>query len=340
MKLKIASIFAIATLAVSAQETQENTLSNWSAGRPDGHAPISVMGDHMHSKGGWMFSYRYMYMNMENLKKGDSDASYDDALTDYMVTPTAMPMNMHMLGTMYAPSDNLTIMAMVNVLSMKMDHITRMGGTFTTASSGLGDTKLAVLYNFFNNNRQTFHGQLGVSLPTGSITKSDVTPASTPNKTELPYPMQIGSGTFDSNLGLTYLYQKDLFSFGTQLKGVFRFGKNERDYKLGNRYNLNSWVAVKASDWLSFSVRIEGLTVSEIKGEDSNLTPGMVITADTDNSGGDYVNSGVGCNIYFPNGTLKNLRLGFEYSHPLYQNLNGIQLQNKENLVFGIQYSL
>ena len=42
----------------------------WTSARPDGHAPISVMGDHMHAKGEWMLSYRYMSMEMEGLLKG------------------------------------------------------------------------------------------------------------------------------------------------------------------------------------------------------------------------------------------------------------------------------
>ncbi len=40
---------------------QEN---QWSSARPDGHAPISVMGDHYHKKGEFMLSYRYMPMWM------------------------------------------------------------------------------------------------------------------------------------------------------------------------------------------------------------------------------------------------------------------------------------
>ena len=35
----------------------------WTSGRPDGHAPVSVMGDHTHNKGEWMFSYRFMSMD-------------------------------------------------------------------------------------------------------------------------------------------------------------------------------------------------------------------------------------------------------------------------------------
>ncbi|MGB5821793.1 MAG: transporter [Saonia sp.] len=338
MKKYISAILAMATVALYAQETDKNT-EKWSSGRPDGHAPISVMGDHVHKKGEWMFSYRYMYMNMEDLKQGSDDASFEDALADYMVTPTRMPMNMHMLGAMYALSDKITLIAMGNYISMEMDHITRMGGTFTTEASGIGDIQISGLYQFFNTNRQSIHGQLGFSIPTGSVTESDVTPASAPNETELPYPMQLGSGTFDTRLGLTYLGQADFISWGSQLNGLFRFGENERDFRYGNRYSLNNWLGVKTTDWLSFSVRVEGLIVEEIEGADPNLNPMMVITADTNNSGGTYINSGVGLNTYIPNGALKNLRLGFEFGFPLYQDLNGIQLKNKETLSFGAQYS-
>ncbi len=340
MKIYISAVLVMATVALCAQETTDKTIEKWSAGRPDGHAPISVMSDHMHGKGEWMFSYRYMSMNMENLKQGKGDASFDDALTDYMVTPTKMPMNMYMLGAMYAPSDRITLMVMFNYLNMEMDHITRMGGTFTTEASGFGDIQISGLYKFFNKNKQSMHGQLGFSIPTGSVTESDVIPASAPNEVELPYPMQIGSGTFDANLGLTYLCQGNLFSYGAQLKGTFRFGKNDREYSYGNRYSLNNWLAVKTTDWLSFSVRVEGSIIGRINDIDPNLNPMMVITADTNNSGGNRINSGLGFNTYIPNGVLKNLRLGFEFGYPLYQDLNGIQLKNKETFTLGLQYSL
>jgi len=277
---------------------------------------------------------------MEDLKQGSDDATFDDALANYMVTPTKMPMNMHMLGAMYAPSDKLTVMAMVNVMSMEMDHDTRMGGMFTTEVSGFGDIKISGLYKFFNRNRQTMHAQLGFSIPTGSVTESDVIPASAPNEAVLPYPMQLGSGTFDTSLALTYLCQGNVFSYGGQLRGVFRFGQNERDFRYGNRYGLNNWLGIKAADWLSFSARLEGVLVGEIDGQDPNLNPMMVITADTANSGGNYLNSGFGFNVYAPSGALKNLRFGFEFGIPLYQDLSGIQLKNKETIILGLQYSI
>ena len=49
-----------------------------------------------------------------------------------------MKMNMHMFGTMYAPSDQVTLMVMGNYFSNSMDLRTEMGVDFSTESGGLG----------------------------------------------------------------------------------------------------------------------------------------------------------------------------------------------------------
>lgn len=45
---------------------------NWSGRRPDGHAPIGVMGEHTHGAGEFTLSYRFMFMRMEQNYDGDT----------------------------------------------------------------------------------------------------------------------------------------------------------------------------------------------------------------------------------------------------------------------------
>ncbi|MDX1741426.1 MAG: hypothetical protein R3178_09045, partial [Rhodothermales bacterium] len=166
----------------------------WTSGRPDGHAPIGVMGDHTHGAGEMMLSYRYMYMPMDGLRDGTDSIEPSEVVAadgyGFMVTPTSMPMHMHMLGLMWAPTGDLTLMGMVPVLKSDMDHITRTGGTFTTGSSGVGDVRIVGLYTVARPDRQRLILQFGSALPTGAIDEQDVTPASSPDKVRLPYPMQ------------------------------------------------------------------------------------------------------------------------------------------------------
>lgn len=67
--------------------------------------------------------------------------------------------------------------------------------------------------------------------------------------------MQTGTGSFGTKLGLTYLGQCNTFSWGHQLTSMFNINKNDQDYKFGNRYSFNNWIAAKASKNLSVSLR-------------------------------------------------------------------------------------
>lgn len=337
MKNILIAILCVATTITFSQEKETNL---WSSKRPDGHAPISVMGDHVHHKGEYMLSYRYMTMDMRQLRKGTNDATTADAHTNYMVTPINMTMNMHMLGAMYAPSDKITLMVMANYLENNMNLQMRNGNQFVTNTSGLGDVSINALYSILNNNRRAFHAQLGVSIPTGGIEEKNVLPVSMGSAVQLPYPMQLGTGSFGANLGLTYLGQCGAFSWGHQLTGMINVNDNDQDYKFGNRYKLNNWIARKAGDNLSVSLRIEGLIIGEIEGQSELLNPMMVTTADTANSGGTFINSGFGLNYSLKNGDLKGLRFATEISTPLYQDLNGIQLKQNYNLTLGLQYAI
>ena len=339
----IAALFAGISAFAQSDNNTTSTDHTYNGNRPDGHAPINVMGDHTHAKGEFMFSYRFATTTMKDLKRGSEDVSFESVLLpsggDYMVTPTEMTMNMHMLGAMYAPTDKLTLMAMTMYMDMSMEHLTAMGGTFTTDSSGLGDTSLSALYQFFKKPTYRLHAQLGVSIPTGSIDNEDVTPASMGNDVVLPYPMQVGSGTYSGILAVTYLGQSKNFSWGSQMRGEKRFSDNDNGYTLGDRLNWNNWAAYKATDWLSVSTRIEAVKVEDLDGANPDLNPLMVITADTSNSGGSWLNGGLGVNLYAPSGSLKGFRLGLEYSLPIVQEFNGVQLKNQDVFTAGLQYA-
>ena len=120
---------ALLTLIVShnapAQTTEATCDENCTCGSK---APIGVMGDHMHKEGEWMFSYRLMYMNMEDARSGTDNLSAQDVFDmGYSMSPAEMQMEMHMLGTMYAPSDDVTLMLMANYVRKDMEMVTSGG---------------------------------------------------------------------------------------------------------------------------------------------------------------------------------------------------------------------
>jgi len=315
------------------------------------------MADHKHEAGELMLAYRYMYMQMQESRDGTTNIT-DQSIVDpagpygFFVTPTEMPMQMHMFGAMYGATHGLTIMAMLPYVKASMDHLTRMGGTFNTSSGAVGDLAVTGLFDITKWDRQFIMGQLGVSVPTGSITQRDVTPVSMGNPTQLPYPMQTGSGTWDILGSLTYQGQVHSWSWGAQGGGRFRTGTNDNGYRLGNNYWLTGWGAVKFAKWLSASLRAQGRRNNNITGQDNLLTdpvPTMggpvpaadfVPTANTNLRAGTYGEIGVGINTSIADGPLHGLRLSVEGLIPVYQKLDGPQLETDWTIIAGVQYTI
>lgn len=313
------------------------------ASLPDDHAPIGVMGEHTHKSGEWMTSYRYSRMEMDGNRNGTHSVSTASVLANYMVAPLDMTMEMHMFGVMFGATDKLTLMGMAPYVHKSMNHVNRMGVHFNTETEGLGDVKLSGIYSLYESGinpdtHRVTHTLLlnpGVSLPTGSINERGDTPAGANQK--LPYAMQLGSGTFDPLLGLTYVNKHANWSWGAQANTVLRFGQNSEGYRLGNEYGVTTWVARDINQFASLSLRLDGKRWGNIHGRDRTLNPMMVPTARTDLRGGERVDALVGLNLYQPDGMLAGHRLALEFGLPVYQRLDGPQLETDYRLTLGWQ---
>jgi nitrous oxide reductase accessory protein NosL len=315
--------------------------------RPDAHAPIGVMGDHLHEKGSFMASLRYTNMFMDGNKSGTDAISNTDVYNSFMVAPQKMTMSMYMLGVMYAPSEKLTLMVMQNFVTKEMDLKARMmtpSGMmmfrdFTTSSSGLGDLNVGAMYGLFNNHKTALHLNGGLSMPVGAIKNRDDTPMM--NAVKLPYAMQLGTGTYDITLGATYKGNFTNTSWGTQFLSVLRTGKNSEDYRFGNTYKCNLWGAYKLSKNFSVSARLLAISQGKLEGLDTDLNPMMITTANVNNYGYDKLKTFIGVNVAFPQtSSLKDFRFGIEAGAPIYEDYNGIQMNENLNLNFGIKYTV
>ncbi|MEO1101586.1 MAG: transporter [Pseudomonadota bacterium] len=325
------------------------------------HAPIGVMADHRHKKGEWMVSYRYMYMDMSGNRDGTDSISPEETVTTVAnpfanppmmpptlrVVPTEMPMQMHMVGGMYGLSDRITLMAMGMYVTKEMDHITFQGpigttrlGEFTTETSGIGDTTVGAIIGLDDGSDPHDQINLGlsVSLPTGSIDETDqvLTPMGTTPSPRLPYPMQLGSGTFDLKPSITARERVGHWSFGAQASGVIRLDENDEGYTFGDVAEATGWIAFEPQPWISFSGRLKARTVGQIEGDDA-MVRAPVQTADPDNHGGETVEALFGVNLAGSTGWQKGHRIAAEIGLPLYRDLNGPQMETDLTFTLGWQ---
>ncbi|MEL6365525.1 MAG: transporter [Pseudomonadota bacterium] len=323
------------------------------------HAPIGVMGDHRHKKGEFMLSYRFMRMRMgESLIGTDAVPAATIATTvpnrfanppmsppTLRVVPTDMAMDMHMVGAMWAPTDRVTLMAMGTVLANTMDHVTFQGpagatplGQFTTETSGFGDTKIAALIGLFDGRVHSAHLNAGFSVPTGSITEEDdvLTPMGTRPTIRTPYPMQLGSGTWDLEPGITYLGEQGPVAWGAQYRATLRTGENDEGYALGDIHQTTAWASYGLSPSSSVSARVAARTQGRIDGIDPQITA-PVQTANPDFQGGERIELGAGLNLMAQSGPLSGHRVSVEALLPVYQDLNGPQMRTDWTLTVGWQ---
>lgn len=309
--------------------------------RPDSHAPISIMGDHTHAEGEWMVSYRAMFMQMDEIKSGTDSVKQKTLLDEgYMMAPTKMEMTMHMLGLMYAQSDQLTWMIMLpfiqHEMTMESSMMNGMNGmndmqshamSHLVSVHGIGDLKATALINLYENSQHKLHVGIGLSFPTGSIDEKNK------QGDTLAYGMQLGSGTWDFRPSLTYVKQMDSWSLGAQGSGKIALGKNDRHYRLGNQYKASGWAAKLWTPALSTALQLSYQYQSAISGEDMRLNPAMSPSMHTDFQGGEQIFVGLSSNFMLTH----NQRFAIEYQLPVYQDLNGPQLATSELLSLGYQ---
>jgi len=304
--------------------------------------PIGVMGAHMHPKGGFMFSYRYARMRMDGNLDGNDNVGVDEILLpkgSYMASPTDMDMQMHMFGAMYAPADWVTLMAMIPYVQLTMDHRQMNLNRFETNSSGVGDLELSGLFRLFERDGHLLHLNLGLSFPTGGIGHKDDVPVPMMGFQErrLPYPMQIGSGTWDLLPGLTYTGATDWLGWGAQALGTVRFGENKHDYRLGHRVDATGWITLPLREWIEVSARLAYAYWGNIDGADPSLNPNAVPTADPNLRKGHRLEMLGGLSIKLPWDRFGNHRFAVEAGAPVWHNLDGPQLGANWRVVAGWQ---
>lgn len=316
--------------------------------------PSGIMVGHNHPKGVFMFSYRYMNIQMKGSLVNTQSVSNDMIFQDYIMAPQTMSMDMHMFMAMYGITNKLSVMTMFNynVNSMTMNMLPgtmqmQMNGmtmsdpnmtSMTTKSSGLGDVKVYAMYSIYNRLCHQLIISTGLSLPTGSIKLTGASSDMMYAGQRLPYMMQLGSGTYDILPGVTYLLKKDKYLWGTQVAGTYRPTNNSLGYSYGNELVLSNWLSYRALPWLSLSARAESYSIGNMYGCDPKLYVVMEPDSKPANFGGTRISGYAGLNIYLKK--FAKSRISLEYGMPFYQNLNGPQMATRSMLFAGWAISL
>jgi len=284
--------------------------------------------------GGFMLTYNYIHMHMNKNQSGTKRVSTADVLKQFQIAPTGMTAQMHMFGAVYMPNQDLYFMAMLPYKILTLDYLMRDGRAFTTKSKGLGDISVSGNYTFYREGMQKFTANMGVSLPTGSIRKRDLIPINPSFK--LPFPQQLGSGTYDLLPGVSYSDGNGVCSWGADLNAVVHLGGlNDNKYRLGNQYILGAWRARQLTDVIGASIRVQGVKWDNIHGVDAELDPAAFPLI---RNGGKRIDLVPGVNFSLSKHRMSKIVV--EATIPVYQNLKGPQLRTSYIINAGWRVSL
>ena len=331
-------------------------------GKCGGNMPLTILGGGVPETNEFRFKFSPMYMRMEGLLDGTNTVNPDNILGmppmgGFMAVPTSMDMYMTNLAVGYSFTDDLTggLMFMWKKNNMDMKFSPMMKGStgrdgFTMKSEGMADTMIMTKYRLFTDDPLIPTSQVslmvGLSLPTGSIDEKNSNHPLPMRQTEqLPYGMQLGSGTFDPRLGLLYQGSSSPLWWGANLIYTGRWHDNSRDYRLGDEYRLDLYSMYQVRYDTVLQLQLNTIYWGKIRGEMDEVASGDSGSSgftgpmaqrfttplyDKDNYGGKKVSLTAGVQWQpFPLHIVE-----FDVGVPLYQWLNGPQLEEDYRVMF------
>jgi len=285
----------------------------------------------------WSLSYDFERIDRKGLRKGTNRVSASDTTTATIrQVPTEILTTIHTLGIRHAPYERLTVAIQVPLIQHKMKQrdFDDGGDRYTTNSSGVGDFEMVAVVPFMKNGDEKLDVHLGFRFPTGSISNRDDVPGEA-DEVLLPRSMQTGSCTVAIITGMSYRGDWEQLGWGIHGSGSIGFGENKRDYRHGNRIEFAGWLAHDVTSWLSGSFRL-GFDYQRRARRVSRAGPADHLDSFRNATAYKTVDVSPGLSVGVPG--LEGQRLLVEASWPIYQDLNGTQVERDWTLSTGWEW--
>ncbi len=175
----------------------------------------------------WELSYAYLAQSDDGNLTGTRALSTGEMLERYPVVPVIRSVREHGVAVTFRPTPRVTLHLALPYRTVRLRQVTRLNRTFERSASGAGDLVLAADWTAVAGGVRADAG-LGVSVPTGSVEVRDA------GGDLLPYPLQMGSGTWDVAPSLTLSGVAGPGAWRIEAGALLRPGENPRRYRLGH----------------------------------------------------------------------------------------------------------
>jgi len=291
-------------------------------------------------KGTFKINYDVMNTWYDNILYHNKEVSQERIAEDgFIYAPESMGMTKHSFSFQYAPGERVTFMIRGNYTDNQMTMGMNGFGTsrdIIMNSSGWSDWTLMSNFTVLNIDKHMLLVNIGLSLPTGSISKGAVDEKGEFNR--YPYIMQTGSGTLDPVFELVYMRSSGQHTFGAGMSANQRYYDNKYGYHLGNEMSAVIGYGLNITEWWGTTFRIDYHYKDNVLGADTTLGLMQSPIHRADMVRGHRVDASLGMIFFVLHGKMKGLAMKIDYRRPIEQNYIGFGMKNEYNWKLSLQW--
>lgn len=321
-------------------------------------APLGVFGGDSAPEGKFVFTTASSFAQLSGSRIDTNVVSnefivtnvpfFNDPVRRLRGVPQKVNLFSQTVALAYGVTSDITLVAASGFASKALDFLTFRGpagaiplGRSATATRGIVDTAAAVVWRAYKDPIHSIRFNFGFSLPTGRITDPFTLLGTNgvPNTSRAFYAMQIGAGTVDAMPGVVYSGFLEKWSWGLAYRARIPFGRNENFWAFGDLHEFNGWGGYSWVPGFTTTARVNGSTQGRIRGGDPTIR-GAAQAANPNFYGGQRVELFGGATISGKFIGLDAATILVEAGGPVYQKLNGPQIQKNWQATIGFRYKL
>jgi hypothetical protein len=288
-------------------------------------------------RGSCRLSYRFRQQSFDGLREGRDDFSSSELDGSFDRIPEEMTWTTHTLDLAWGVREQTTLWASLPFVEKELESHTSGGASYDSSSDGVGD----VIVGLTRQMHETARGgqllvHLGLGLPTGSTDEEDDVPGA--GSQRLPYPMQIGTGTYQLHPGAYWIQSCERWSWGAGARWRVHLDRNDEGYAPGDTTLVQAWASRDLGPDLVGSLRLEYYGWGDTHGEDDELDPDVDPLNDPHRQGGDRIDVAAGV-AWEMGGARRANRLEVDFGVPVDEWLDGPQLSTEWFVTAGWRFS-
>jgi len=274
-------------------------------------------------------SFSIAHLALGNIHQGAHQIERSQLLDlGYSDAPKSLSIDQYTLDIYYGINQWLTAQLKTSVQDRQLESLNT-----SQSNRGITDTQVIGHIMLYRDNRfsnqHSFIVSAGLSLPSGSI--SD-------NEQPQPFLLELGSGSTDGIIGLSYSNASEDWSWGTQVMAYIPHDYNSAGYQRGSQYSYQAWFNIMPTDNLLIATSVKATRYNATQGSHhgyQHLATNTSPVYDPRNNVTRSVDLGLSAQYRLP--TVNNQQIILTTSLPLSQQVTGISLIQEWQIALGWQ---